>query len=127
MKSVAIGIAMALFGVSAAFAQASYTTDGGNVCLKMNWIDHTRAPDDKTIVFYMKDNKAWVAHTRHQCPQLSFNGFAYVGTPPEDICGGLQAIQVVRSDAVCMIGPFAPYTPAPGPPAHDVDSSSVLH
>ncbi|HEY5046653.1 MAG TPA: DUF6491 family protein [Rhizomicrobium sp.] len=112
MKRVAAGLLVAAFAATAAEAQPSYTTAGGNVCIKINWIDRTSAPDDRTIVFYMKDNTAWITHLAGLCPQLRFNGFAYVATPPEDLCGNLQMIRVVRTGAVCKIGPLAPYTPA---------------
>ena len=115
MRSVAIGVTMTVLAVSGAFAQASYTTQSGNVCIKMNWIDHTRAPNDKSIIFYMKDNKAWITHLNGLCPQLSYNGFSYVGTPPEDLCGSLQIIQVVRSETMCKIGPLLPYAPPAAP------------
>jgi hypothetical protein len=115
MKSTAIGLTMAVLVVSAASAQPSYTTQSGNVCIKMNWIDHTKAPDDKTIVFYMKDNKDWITHLSGLCPQLSYNGFSYVGTPPEDLCGSLQIIQVVQTQTMCKIGPLLPYTPPVAP------------
>jgi hypothetical protein len=114
MKAIACGIVVAMLASTAAFAQASYTTgNGGNVCLNILWIDHTKAPDDRSIIFYMKDKKSWITHLKSLCPQLSFNGFSYVATPPEDVCGNLQAIRVLRSGAVCMMGPFEPYTPPP--------------
>jgi len=111
MKSIAMGVLVSACVASAAFAQASYTTNGGNVCLRSYWIDHTKAPDDRTIIFYMKDNETWVTHLKSLCPQLIYNGFAYVATPPDEICGSLQAIKSIKSGAVCMIGPIEPYHP----------------
>jgi hypothetical protein len=113
MKRIAMSLIVAALAASGASAQSSYTMGTGNVCLKINWIDHTRAPDDKTIVFYMKDHTAWTTHLAGTCPQLSFNGFSYVATPPEDICGNLQSIRVIRTGAICMMGPFVPFNPPP--------------
>ncbi|MGD0189698.1 MAG: hypothetical protein ABSD74_03035 [Rhizomicrobium sp.] len=114
MKVIACGIVAAVFAATPALAQSSYTTtQGGNICLRSLAVDHTRAPDDRSIIFYMKDNKAWITHLKSVCPQLSFNGFSYVATPPDDICGGLEAIRVIRTGAICMMGPFEPYTPPP--------------
>jgi len=113
MKTLAMGILVAALAAPAAFGQASYTTSGGNVCLRGYWIDHTKAPDDKTIIFTMKDNTQWITHLKSLCPQLMINGFSYVATPPDDVCGSLQAIKSNRSGAVCMIGPFEPYSPPP--------------
>ncbi len=112
MKAIAIGLLMAC-SVSAAFAQSTYTMQGGNVCLRGYAVDHTKAPDDRTIIFYMKDNKTWVTHLKSLCPQLMVSGFSYVASPPDDICGNLQAIKVIRTGAICMMGPFEPYTPPP--------------
>jgi hypothetical protein len=113
MKVIAIGVVLAAMAVSAAAAQSSYTSGGGNVCLRTYDVDHTKAPDDRTIIFYMKDRTAWITHLKSLCPQLTFNGFSYVATPPEDICGNLHAIRVIRSGSVCMMGPFEPYTSPP--------------
>ena len=84
---------------------------GGTVCLKTDWIDHTKAPDNRTILFYMRDNKVWRTTLSNLCPQLMINGFIYEPTPPDHICGNLQAIKVVDTGAVCMMGPIVPYTP----------------
>ena len=117
MKRIAMGLMIAALAAASAHAQSSYTTEGGNVCLRALWIDHTKAPDDRTLLFYMKDNSIWKTHLKSLCPQLQMNGFSYVATPPDDICGNLQAIRVIRSGAVCMMGPFEPFGP-PSPAAH---------
>lgn len=79
-----------------------------NVCIHTVDIDHTRAPDDRTILFYMRDGRVWSSTLRSNCPELSFNGFVYGPTPPDNICGNLQTIRVIRSGAVCEIGPLVP-------------------
>lgn len=114
MKAIAIAVLAALVAATAARAQPD-TTMGGNVCIKTNWIDHTKAPDDRTILFYMRDHKVWMTHLSNLCPQLRINGFIYMPTPPDQICGNLQSIRVIRSGAVCMMGPLLPYMPAPSP------------
>jgi len=96
-------------GASSAEAQSAPKT---NVCLKTYLIDHTKTPNDRTIIFYMKDGSAYQSTLLADCPQLSFNGFSYVATPPEDICGNLQSIRVVRSHSVCLLGPFVQIAPA---------------
>src|ERR1043165_487691 len=96
-------------GASSAGAQPAPKT---NVCLKTYLIDHTKAPNDRTIIFYMKDGSAYQSTLLADCPQLSFNGFSYVATPPEDVCGNLQSIRVVRSHSVCLLGPFVQIAPA---------------
>jgi hypothetical protein len=96
--------------VPAALAQPA--SKPANVCLKTYLIDHTKAPDDRTIIFTMKDGSAYQSTLMAQCPQLRANGFSYVATPPEDVCGGLQSIRVIRSGSVCLLGPFVQIVPA---------------
>jgi hypothetical protein len=95
-----------------AFAVPSPTNVGpGGACIYSRDIDHTRAPDDKTILFYMRDGMVYRSNLPQACSQLSFNGFAYGPIPPDEICGNLQMIRVIRTGNVCMMGPLMPYTP----------------
>jgi hypothetical protein len=77
-------------------------------CIRSLDIDHTKVPNDRTILFFMKDGTVWSATLRSDCPELRFNGFEYGPTPPEEICGNMQTIRVLRSGAVCEIGQLAP-------------------
>jgi hypothetical protein len=88
----------------------SAAADGGHpaVCLRALDIDHTKAPNDRTILFYMKDGNVWSTTLRAECPDLRFNGFEYGPTPPDDICANMQTIRVLKSGAVCEIGPLIP-------------------
>ena len=88
-----------------AFAQPG---PAGNVCIRTLDIDHTKTPDNRTILFYMKDGKEWSTTLTSYCPELRFNGFVYVATPPDNICGNMQAIRVIRSGAICEMGPLVP-------------------
>ncbi|HEY2445076.1 MAG TPA: hypothetical protein VGI20_04995 [Rhizomicrobium sp.] len=83
------------------------------VCIRTLDIDHTKAPDNRTILFYMKDGRIWSTTLVSYCPELTFNGFAYGPTPPDNICGNMQTIRVLRSGAVCEMGPLVPVTPKP--------------
>ena len=112
MKCVAPAMLAAVLSVPAALAQAPQANpQPGPICLRSSLIDHTRALDDRTLLFYMKDNKVWISRMRTTCIDLKINGFIYVATPPEDICGGLQSIRVLRTGSVCILGRFEPYTP----------------
>ena len=110
MKAIAIAAIIAGLAASAAQAQP-VTTGGGNVCIRTNWIDHTKVPDNRTILFYMRDSKIWQTRLSNECPLLNVNGFIYSPTPTDEICGNLQSIRVVSSGAVCMMGPLVPYEP----------------
>lgn len=83
----------------------------GIVCIRTLDIDHTRAPDNRTILFYMKDGKIWSTTLTAYCPELTFNGFEYGPTPPDNICGNMQTIRVLRSGSICEMGPLIPVTP----------------
>ena len=117
MKAIAIVAVTVLAGMQAATGQPA-STAGGSTCIRTDWIDHTKSPDDRTILFYMKDHKVWMSHLSTVCPELRFNGFIYSPTPPEQICGNLQTIRVIRSGSVCMMGPLEPYVPPVPPPDH---------
>ena len=114
MKAIALAAAFVMAGISAAIAQTATPMPHGNVCLKTYMIDHPKAPNDRTIVFYMKDGSAYQSSLPTLCPQLSINGFAYVATPPSDVCGNLQSIRVIRTGSVCMLGPLVQVTPKRG-------------
>lgn len=84
----------------------------GNKCIQTWQIDHTKVPDDKTVIFYMKDKSAYQSTLQSVCPELRINGFSYVATPPAQLCGNMQAIRVLRTGSVCLLGPLVPITPS---------------
>lgn len=87
------------------------------VCIRSIDIDHTKVPDSRTILFYMKDGKVWKNTLMNDCVGLKFDGFIYSPTPPGDICDNMQTIRVLRLGTVCMMGAFTPYTPPKAKPA----------
>lgn len=78
------------------------------VCLRALDVDRTKTPDDRTILFIMKDGKVWSTTLKTDCPELRFNGFDYGVTPPDNICANMQTIRVLKSGAICEIGPLLP-------------------
>lgn len=109
-----LAAAIAILALSAASPALAQPASRPNVCLKTYLIDHTKAPNDRTVIFTMKDGSAYQSSLPAACPQLSFNGFSYVATPPADVCGGLQSIRVVRTGSVCLLGPFVQVAPKRG-------------
>lgn len=85
-----------------------------NVCIKTFQIDHTKSPNDRTVLFTMKDGSVYQSNLTGNCPELSINGFSYVATPPSDVCGNLQSIRVIRTGAVCLLGPLVQIAPKRG-------------
>jgi hypothetical protein len=111
----ALAFAGALAGIVATgAAQAAAPAGTGNICIKTYQIDHTKAQNDKTLVFYMKDGTRYQSNLSSTCPELSIYGFAYMPTPPDQICGNLQTIRVIRTGSVCLLGPLVPIGPKSG-------------
>jgi hypothetical protein len=112
MKMFLLAAAIAAGAVSAAQAQ---DTARPPKCLRTTDIQNTTTPNDKTILFHMNNGKVWRNDLRSACSGLTFNGFRYDLTPSNEICGNQQIIHVLRTHAVCALGPFTevPKTPAP--------------
>jgi opacity protein-like surface antigen len=106
--------ALAAAAVSAAQAQDAAPATPPK-CLRTTDIQNTTTPNDKTILFHMNNGKVWRSDLRGGCSGLTFNGFRYDLTPPNEICGNQQIIHVLRTHAVCALGAFTevPKTPAP--------------
>lgn len=115
MKAALFAAMMVLTGASA--VQADDAPASKQVCLRTIDILNTTTPDDKTIIFHMNNGKVWRNDLRGSCNGLKFNGFAYAVTPPDQICGNLQIIHVLRTHAVCSLGAFTEVPKAP-PPSH---------
>jgi|SRR3954447_22404276 hypothetical protein len=107
-------LAAALSIVASATGALAQPAPKSNVCLKTYQIDHTKSPDDHTVIFYMRDGSAYQSNLTGNCPELSINGFSYVATPPSDVCGNLQSIRVIRTGSVCLLGPLVQITPKSG-------------
>jgi hypothetical protein len=108
MKAVLLASALSL-------ATGAAAQNSGSTCLRTILIDHTKAPNDRTLMFYMKNGAVYQSTLPTVCPQVSIYGFAYVATPPDDICGNLQSIRVIRTGAVCLLGPLVQITPKKAP------------
>ena len=106
MRRLVLAVALLTFAGS-----AGAQNEGSPVCLRSIDIDHTKTPNNHTILFFMKDGKVWSGTLRSDCPELIFNGFEYRPTPRDNICANMQTIRVLKSGAICEIGPLAPAGP----------------
>ena len=107
MKSRTIAAIAAPFILTIAQAQAGdYPAQDTNVCLYTYQIDRTDVPDERTILFHMKDGKVWTSNLPRRCPGLRFYGFSYVVRGNDQICGNLDSIRVLKTGSVCQLGPF---------------------
>ncbi len=90
------------------------------VCLPSYQIDHTEVPNDRTILFYMRNHKLWKNTLVNDCVGLRINtrGFTYAPTDPgsDEICDNLVTIRLNDTGQVCLLGKFEPAEPAPKAP-----------
>jgi hypothetical protein len=117
MKSILLAAAIAAGTLSTAQAQDAMPSAPPK-CLRTFDIRNTTTPNDKTIIFHMNNGKLWRNDLRGTCSGLTFNGFAYDVTPPDEICGNQQIIHVLRTHAVCALGPFSAEPPKKAEPGH---------
>jgi opacity protein-like surface antigen len=115
MKSILFAAAIAAAAMSTAQAQDAAPVPK---CLRTMDIRDTTTPNDKTIIFHMNNGKVWHNDLRGTCSGLTFNGFRYDVTPPDEICGNQQIIHVLRTHAVCALGPFSAEPPKSAAPGH---------
>lgn len=115
MRRILIGAALATLVCGPTFAQTS-TTMGNTTCLKTVLVDHTSVKDASTIVYYMKGGEVWKNSLNTPCTTLPHNGYIYMPTVPDNICGNLQRIKVIQTGEVCQLGAFTPAPP--DKPAH---------
>lgn len=109
LKMISIAAAALALAATSAGAQPASVSSSGNVCLKTIQIDRTETPDTHTILFFMKNGSAWKNSLRSDCIGLRQNGFIYVPTPPDQICGNFQVIRAIETKSVCTLGAFTPY------------------
>ena len=83
----------------------------GPACIRSFDIDHTDRPNDKTLVFTMKDRSVYRSDLGVRCPGLaaSIDGFTFQPTDPGtgDLCAGLATFRLNdMGHPTCIVGPF---------------------
>jgi hypothetical protein len=73
-------------------------------CINARLIDNQTVVNTRTIQFHMKDQSTYQTTLKGNCMSLKFYGFVFV-TPMDEICNG-QAIRVLKTDQVCVMGPM---------------------
>ncbi len=95
-----------LAALGVALAAPADAAQHSRICLQSYNIDRTTVVNPQKILFRLKNGKVYASHLRTPCLGLRFNGFVYV-TPLDEICGA-QAIRVLQTNQVCVLGPFQP-------------------
>jgi hypothetical protein len=84
-----------------------------SLCIQAYRIDHTERPDDRQVLFYMRDRTVYRAHVKGLCVGLANDprGFTYEPTPGSDeICSNLWTLKLNTTGAFCMMGAFEKVT-----------------
>ncbi len=114
MKRILIGAALAGLAIAPAHAQA-VSHIGNATCLKTVMVDHTHVKDAKTVIYYMKSGEVMKNTLKNPCTTLPHNGYIYMPTPPDYICGNAQMIKVIQTGEVCQLGDFTQMPPKEKP------------
>jgi len=104
-----VGIAILLLaGVISADATAATDPPLARVCLNLHDIQSTQVPNDRTIIFHMRDGKVWQNRLRTVCPMLSVSPWTQVIHGPDVVCSNEQFIHVTQTGDNCVLGDFTP-------------------
>jgi hypothetical protein len=112
-----VGIAVLLvMGVISADATAATDPALPRVCLNLHDIRSTQVPNDRTIIFHMRDGKVWQNRLRTVCPMLSVSPWTQVIHGPDVVCSNEQFIHVTQTGDNCVLGDFTPLVEPSGRP-----------
>lgn len=120
MKTILLGGTVLL---ALAVTLASGSADAANFCIMLYQLDHVEAPNDSTVLFYLRDGEVYANHTIGQCPGLSldsdFGGMRIEGAQGTgELCSNLVSVRLRRSDLTCLLGAFQKITPAAAAKMH---------
>jgi hypothetical protein len=104
----------ALLMAGPASAQTDKPAPGASVCLRNFEIDHTESPNDKTILFHMRNGDIWRNDLKSPCPGLSVHGYAE-RLHTDMVCANSQIIYVLQVGNSCVLGDFTRVSQRPQP------------
>jgi hypothetical protein len=90
-----------------AYAQGAASRPA-NVCLNVREIQRTETPDDRTIIFHMRDGKVWSNRLKSVCPMLKVSPYTQVLRSGDLVCANQQFIHVTLTGDDCVLGEFTP-------------------
>ena len=104
-----------VFPVAALLLASSASADAqpaaprqANVCLNVSDIRRSEVPDDRTIIFHMRDGKVWRNSLKTVCPMLKTSPFTQVLRSGDLMCANQQIIRVMQTGNDCVLGEFTP-------------------
>ena len=109
MKSISRSAiaALLLLSIGPAVAQAPAASPG-HVCLNLRDVQRTETPNDRTILFHMRDGKIWRNTLRQNCPMLRTSPYTQVLHNGDLVCANQQFIHVNQTGNTCSLGEFTP-------------------
>jgi hypothetical protein len=111
MKAVLpLCLAMLLLGSSSPVTLAANEASPPKVCLNVRNIQRTETPDDRTILFHMRDGTIWQNRLRQNCPSLRYSPFTQQ-LHTDQICSNQQFIHVALTGDTCALGDFTSAEP----------------
>jgi hypothetical protein len=97
-----------LAGWVSADAAAAGGDSSPRVCINIHEIQSTQVPNDRTIIFHMRDGKVWQNRLRTVCPMLSVSPWTEIIHGPDVVCSNEQFIHVTQTGNDCVLGDFTP-------------------
>ena len=83
-----------------------------DVCIHVLDVVSTRPNEDGTAIFFtMKDRTTWRNELKQPCPDLKFGGFTWTVPSIGLVCDNKQAIRVLQTGQICMLGKFTEVSP----------------
>ena len=110
MKHLApAGVAVVILaGGISADAAAAGSDAAPRICINLHDIQSTQTPNDRTIIFHMRDGKVWQNRLRTVCPMLSVSPWTEIIHGPDVVCSNEQFIHVTQTGNDCVLGDFTP-------------------
>ena len=112
-RSAIAGLLLLSVGPAAAQDQASVpgASSPARICLDLREVQRTETPDDRTILFHMRDGKIWRNTLKQNCPMLRISPYTQVLQNGERVCANQQFIHVLQTGNTCTLGEFTPLAP----------------
>jgi hypothetical protein len=107
MKHIAVFATLFIVLASSATQVHAAAADPPKVCLNVTQIQRTEVPDDRTIIFHMRDGKVWRNALRTVCPMLKISPYSQI-LNGDLVCSNQQFIHVLMTGNDCVLGDFSP-------------------
>jgi hypothetical protein len=105
-----ISAAMLLLVATAPIQLHAAAPPGAGVCLNLRDIERTEIPNDRSILFYMRDGKVWRNDLRTACPMLKVSPYTEKLTS-DLVCANQQFIHLTMTGDDCALGDFTQVAP----------------